>query len=94
MTDPNNLNFAASNNPESVGSVSIPTYVTLEGVLRFTTSKVLDYMEKINERFYLKTKDRVVECLINDLTEVKGESYLEDGVVYTRLSAKWTGEIV
>ena len=93
-TDPNNLNFAASNNPESVGSVSIPTYVTLEGVLRFTTSKVLDYMGKINERFYLKTKDRVVEVLINDLTEVKGESYSKDGLIYTRLSAKWTGEIV
>ena len=91
--DPNNLNFAASNNPESVGSVSIPTYTTLEGVLKFETSQVLAYMGKIKERFYLKTKDRMIDILINDLTEVNNESYTREGVVYSWLSAKWTGEL-
>jgi len=91
-TNPQNLTFASSNNAESVGSVSIPTYTTLSGTMTFPTTQYLDFIDKIDSRFYIKTQDRVVEALCGEFTEAKNATYDKDGEVVAWLATGWTGK--
>jgi hypothetical protein len=93
-TDKNNVNFAFSNNVEQVGSIGIPTYKSITGVLRFETKYYMELLEVCDSKFYLKTKERILEITLNEMSEVQNRAYIRDGAVHKWIALSWVGNVI